>query len=130
MRILVVDDEPDIANFVARVLQARGCACTVLHTAREAFELLASETFEFVLCDLQMPSMSGIELYDALVAAGNPAAARIAFLTGSANSPAHQDFFRRSGRPYLEKPFDVQRLKAFVDELAATQAGPTPLPVP
>ncbi|MBI3890723.1 MAG: response regulator [Candidatus Wallbacteria bacterium] len=107
MRVLVVDDETDIGAFAARVLEARDLACTVVSAAREARELLSTEAFDLVLSDLQMPQMSGIELHYSLVAAGNPAAGRMAFLTGSANSPMHQTFFRRIGGPYLEEPFDV-----------------------
>lgn len=61
-RILVVDDEVDLASSCQRLLQSKGFEVQVASSAEEALEKVASTEFHLVLTDLKMPGMGGMEL--------------------------------------------------------------------
>jgi EAL domain-containing protein (putative c-di-GMP-specific phosphodiesterase class I) len=60
--VLVVDDEPFFVRAVARVLSAAGFSVTTAHNGAEAADAIASQAFEAILSDIQMPELSGVEL--------------------------------------------------------------------
>jgi signal transduction histidine kinase len=109
-RVLVVDDEPAISAVVRRLL--RGEHEVVGFTdAREALERLKTDAaFDVILCDVMMPSMSGMEFYQRLVSRLPLLAARTVFMSGGVfHSPA-KEFLRSVTHPVLEKPFETQAL--------------------
>ena len=61
-RILVVDDERAIRELVRRLLERAGYLCATAGSGAEADQLLAHESFELLLADLQMPGESGLDL--------------------------------------------------------------------
>jgi PAS domain S-box-containing protein len=113
-RVLVVDDEVMIGTAIRRTLSSEHDV-TPLTSAREALDrILAGERYDVVLCDLMMPVMSGMELYDELVKAAPEQAKRVIFLTGGAFTPKGQAFLDQVPNPRLDKPFDNQALRAIV----------------
>jgi two-component system alkaline phosphatase synthesis response regulator PhoP len=67
-RILIADDEVAIANVVARKLQNAGLETIVATDGQEAYERASAERPDFMITDLQMPGMSGLELCERLTA--------------------------------------------------------------
>jgi DNA-binding response OmpR family regulator len=63
MKILIIDDERDIGFILGFELRGLGHDCVTCDSAFEAVEYLKSETPDVILCDFQMPKMSGLELY-------------------------------------------------------------------
>ncbi|NUQ76647.1 MAG: PAS domain S-box protein [Polyangiaceae bacterium] len=115
-RVLVVDDEAMIGAAIRRTLSSEHDV-TPLTSAREALNrILAGERYDVVLCDLMMPVMSGMELYDELVEKAPEQAKRIIFLTGGAFTPKGQAFLDQVPNPRLDKPFDNQNLRSMVRE--------------
>jgi signal transduction histidine kinase/CheY-like chemotaxis protein len=115
-RILVVDDEPLVAQAVARALAAQHEVAIALG-AREALALLENgESFDLVLCDLMMPEMSGMDLHAALAAHAPTLLPKIVFLTGGAFTPRAAAFLDTVPNPRIEKPFDPRALRALVRE--------------
>ena len=62
VRILVVDDETGLCDFIRHYLTSRGFEVEVAFRAQEALEILNQRTFHIVLADIMMPSMDGLEL--------------------------------------------------------------------
>ena len=60
--VLVVDDEPTIAEIVARYLDRAGYRTRVAHDGREAIELAETERPDLVVLDLMLPRMDGLEV--------------------------------------------------------------------
>jgi signal transduction histidine kinase/CheY-like chemotaxis protein len=111
-RVLVVDDEPAVASATARVLSREHVVLTE-HTAHGALQRLAGgERFDVVFCDLMMPQMSGMELYDAVASLDPAQAARVVFLSGGAFTASAREFLERVPNPRMDKPFDSEALRA------------------
>ena len=121
-RVLVIDDEPLILKTLGRVLD-KDHDVVLLENAAEALELLrGGARFDVVVCDLMMPEVTGMDLYDALAAEQPATAARMVFVTGGVFSGRAREFLDRISNRRLEKPFDLRLLRAIVLELVAEHA--------
>src|SRR2546422_9488200 len=61
-KILVVDDEQSMTQFLSIVLRKEGCQVTTVNNGREALEKARAENFDVVITDIKMPGMDGIQL--------------------------------------------------------------------
>ena len=118
-RILIVEDDPEAALFAVHVLANRG-RFEVTHTADPAVALwlAATEHWDLLLTDLDLPAMTGLELLDALrtVAPGLPVAVM------SAHAPVTTDAIQAD--EYLEKPLRVDHLIATATAMIARGRRP------
>ncbi len=120
LRLLVVDDESAIGRTLAIGL-ADDFDVTAATTGREALELLTTEDrFDVVLCDLMMPEISGMEVYERVVERTPAMASRFVFVTGGAFTERARKFVERVGAPALEKPFELTALSPLLRGLAAS----------
>jgi CheY-like chemotaxis protein len=110
-RILVVEDEPTVAQLIADVLREEGHQVDCVLDSREGLAQLRRNTYSLVICDLRMPHVDGREFYRQLAASGNPLQHRFVFVTGDTLAPHTLEFLESSGMPYLAKPFLVEELK-------------------
>ncbi len=116
-RVLLVDDEPMILESLRRALARH--EVLALTRAREALDrIVAGERFDVIFCDLIMPGMSGMELLRGASRAVPEQAARIVFTTGGAFTARAREFLDRAKNPCIEKPFDLRRLHALIQEIA------------
>jgi CheY-like chemotaxis protein len=114
-RVLVVDDDPLVADAIALMLSGAHDV-TVVHSGQQALALIArGERYDVILCDVMMPVMSGADLHVRLTAVAPSEAERMVFITGCVSMPASRAFLDRVANPCLEKPFDVHVLRALVD---------------
>jgi PAS domain S-box-containing protein len=112
-RILILDDEPQVASVLARMLRVHHV--TVVNQASEALKLLASGNhFDVIFSDLMMPQMSGMEFYDQLARQHPDVVGRVVFLTGGAFTPAALAFLERVSNHRLTKPFEPESIEAIV----------------
>ncbi|MGA8024113.1 MAG: ATP-binding protein, partial [Candidatus Acidiferrales bacterium] len=81
-RILVVEDEPTVAQLIVDVLREEGHQVEAVLDSREGLTRLSRARYDLVICDLRMPRLDGPAFYDALVRAGSSAQDRIMFVTG------------------------------------------------
>jgi PAS domain S-box-containing protein len=113
-RVLVVDDEPLIGKSVQLLLSTRHDVVP-LTSAREAYDrLISGERWDAVLCDLMMPEMTGMDLYERLEKRSPELARRMVFLTGGAFTPRARAFLEQARNPRVEKPFDEETLAAAI----------------
>jgi CheY-like chemotaxis protein len=112
-RVLVVDDEPAIGIMLKRMLAA-SCEVTVANDGRAALALLLEPgaRHDVVLCDLTMPLISGLALFERVHEARPELARSFAFMTGGFFG---EELRERAGDvPRLEKPFTAAELAAVV----------------
>jgi nitrogen-specific signal transduction histidine kinase len=116
-RVLVVDDEVQVASAIRRTLQ-RHHEVVVLTSPLEAqARLLGGERFDVILCDLMMPELSGMELFQSLARGAPELAGRVVFLTGGAFTPQTREFLATVECPRMDKPFSPEELRALVQSL-------------
>jgi two-component system NtrC family sensor kinase len=113
-RILVVEDEPTVAQLIADVLEEDGHMVEVVLDSREGLSRASRFGYDLIICDLRMPRIDGRAFYRSLVHSGHPAQLRILFVTGDTLSPRTLDFLGETGLPCLAKPFLVEELKSIV----------------
>jgi len=105
----VVDDEPDVAELVVLILGNAGYEMEAVHSGRAALARLAAETYDLVICDLVMPEVNGIAVFEAVQRRPEPRP-RMVFLSGYYDAGGYEDFLSQSGVPTLPKPFDFKAL--------------------
>ena len=113
-RILVVEDEPTVAQLIADVLSEEGHVVDRILDSREGLGMVRARRYDLVICDLRMPHLDGRAFYRQLAQDENPLQHRLIFVTGDILAPRTVDFLRRCGLPYLAKPFLVEELKDIV----------------
>jgi two-component system, cell cycle sensor histidine kinase and response regulator CckA len=119
-RVLVVDDEPAVAQAIARTL--RGHDVITETDPRVALaRIAAGEQFDVFFCDVMMPGMTGVDVYEALSPVNPQLASKIVFLTGGTFSPRTTEFLERVGNLVVTKPFRPAALRELVAERTREQ---------
>jgi CheY-like chemotaxis protein/anti-sigma regulatory factor (Ser/Thr protein kinase) len=113
--ILVIDDETDVRELVADVLEARGYAVTVAADGQEGIARFETGRFDLVLTDLGMPDVNGWEV--ARVVKSVRSDVPVLLLTGWADAVDPSDRARVDG--VVKKPFDLTQLETAVDAALA-----------
>jgi len=123
-RVLVVDDEAELAGVMREMLESAGYEVSTAESGAVALELLGAARFDAVVSDLRMPDMDGAALWREICAHHTALAGRLLFVTGDTLSPAAAEFFGRSGCEGLDKPFSKAELLTKV--AAVLQRGAAP----
>jgi CheY-like chemotaxis protein len=107
-RVVIIDDEPQLAKiFGARL--AKEFDVQIFTSGRAALEhLLAGDGYDLVFCDLMMPDVSGMQVFETLRAARPGLERRIVFMTGGVFDPAVAEFLSSVPNDCVDKPFDVR----------------------
>lgn len=116
-RVMIVEDEPTVAQLIADVLQDGGFHVEVVTEGRRAPERAAASEFDMVICDVRMPGLDGPHFYRSLALAGNPLKDRFLFVTGDALAAQTKEFLEKNGLPYVAKPFRVEELMEKVERV-------------
>ena len=117
-RLLVVDDDHDLAELLREVLTYENCEVDIAVNGMEAMDNLYAHDYEAILCDLMMPRVDGEALYNDVTRQFPYLCDRFLFITGQASRKAgFSDFIYRTGNYLIEKPFDIQELRRAVREI-------------
>jgi CheY-like chemotaxis protein len=123
-RVLLVDDEPLVAQTMERLLR-RDYDVTTAMCGQEAIAHIASGSrFDAIVSDVMMPNMTGIELLEQLQQVAPDQAPRLIFLSGGAFTPRTRERLDELGALQLEKPVSAKDLRACV--LRVVNAGRAP----
>ncbi|WP_343079969.1 hybrid sensor histidine kinase/response regulator [Ostreiculturibacter nitratireducens] len=122
--ILVVDDEPDVADLIREILTKDGYEVDSAASAREAIGLLRERTYSLVLSDLNMPGMNGREFYETIQRDFPGLARRVGFVTGDTMSPQVRGFLESAGCPFLEKPIAPGELRKLAHKMQEAMQNP------
>lgn len=115
-RILVIEDEPGVRTLFAHLLEDEFDIIT-LGSGREAIELLdVDAAFDAVVCDVMMPDVSGVDVYERVSAARPGFERSFIFITGGPFSRRAQKFLATVENRCLQKPFDLRELEALLRE--------------
>ncbi len=125
--VYIVDDDADVREAMAWLLRSRRLPSEVFDSA-EAFEAALAERAPIgqpscLLLDVRMPGMSGLALFDLLVARGATATLPVIFLTGHADVPTAVDAVKRGAFDFCEKPFSDNALVDRIEQALAQSAA-------
>jgi diguanylate cyclase (GGDEF)-like protein len=113
-RVLVVDDDVDIARFVRLTLQMEGFDVVIAHDGEAAIEMVAATQPDLVILDVMMPGLSGVEVTRRLRAEAMTSALPIIMLTAKSQSVDKVVGLTAGADDYIVKPFDAMELVARV----------------
>ena len=120
LAVLIVDDEPEVAELIAEILQLDGHETLIRNNGQRALDAVGLTDFDVILSDLRMPDYDGPWLLGALRDKHPELVDRIAFVTGDTLSSDIASFLKESGRPHIEKPITPKEVRNLVTLL--TQA--------
>jgi len=118
-RLLVVDDEAEIAELMRSMLESAGFEVATAESGAVALELLDAARFDAIVSDLRMPDMDGAALWRAVRERQPLLSRRMLFVTGDTLSPEAQQFLGKARSASLDKPFAKADLLAAVQTLLA-----------
>jgi DNA-binding response OmpR family regulator len=123
MRVLVVEDEADLADAVARGLRREGYAVDVAYDGDEALDKAAVNAYDVVCLDLNLPGTDGIEVVRRIRADQQRQPPRVLMLTARDRTSDRVIGLDEGADDYLVKPFDFDELTARVRALLRRDAG-------
>lgn len=124
MRILVVDDDPKLRQFVGRGLEESGHACRLVASAEAALTALSEEgvgSFDAMLLDVLMPGRDGYALCEEL--RENGVAVPIVFVTSRRTVEDRVRGLRLGADDYVQKPFEFDELLARLEAVHRRQVA-------
>ena len=124
MRVLVVEDEPMLAEAIAVGLRRETMAVDVVDNGAAALERIDVHAYDVVVLDRDLPGVSGDDVCRALVEAGAPC--RIVMLTAARSLTDTVEGLNLGADDYLTKPFRFPELVARIRALH--RRGPTTVP--
>jgi two-component system copper resistance phosphate regulon response regulator CusR len=119
MRVLLVEDERKVADFIARGLRAERLAVDVAYDGGSGWELASGVDYDLLILDLMLPGMSGTELLRRYRSAGREAPVLVLTARDATNDKVEN--FEAGADDYLTKPFAFAELKVRVKALLRRQ---------
>lgn len=121
MRMLVIEDDDRIADFLIRALKAEGHNVTRLDSGREVVSVVRNGDFEFILLDLMLPGTSGLEVCQEL--RFRKINTPIIMLTAMDSTEDIIHGLKMGADDYITKPFDLDELMARIETVCRRQQG-------
>lgn len=115
-RLLVVDDEKDLLELLARRLKRKGYEVESAHTAEEAVQLLKNQVFDIGIYDIRLPKMDGITLLKETK--GMQPEMEIVVLTGHGTIETAIEAMKFGAYDYLTKPYNLAELEITIQKAA------------
>ena len=127
--VLVVDDDQTFRSRLCRAFRDRGCEAHEAATKEETLQLASDASPDFVLLDLKMPGISGLDLIQGIKDLDSTIA--VIILTGYGSIPTAMQALKLGADHYLSKPADAEQILEAYRELNTDPTGKhTPTTVP
>ena len=126
MRVLIIEDEPQLARHVSRAISRNGHDPTVSHNGEEGLRLALQQNTDLIILDLNLPGMDGLSLLSRLRESRSPA--RVLILTARGELENRIKGLKAGADDYLSKPFSMDELVARVEALGRRVAVPVAAP--
>ena len=119
IRILILDDEADVAELNAEILTRAGYQVDVFNHANKATTAMRQADYGLVLSDLNMPEVDGRGFFEIIKQEFAHMIDRTGFVTGDTMGRSSQTFLAEANRPCIEKPVSPKELRTFVADIIA-----------
>jgi PAS domain S-box-containing protein len=124
--ILILDDEPVLAEMLGEILGHAGHRSTLCHSPLEALRQLDHEHFDVILSDFRMPALDGRQFYQRVLQMNSALASRVIFLTGDVVNEETRKFLSSVGNPCITKPFQMRVVEATVNRVLLQHQAAAP----
>jgi CheY-like chemotaxis protein/anti-sigma regulatory factor (Ser/Thr protein kinase) len=108
--VLVVDDEELVTSLIGGILEGEGYDADFVSNGEEALSRIKERGYSFIICDIKMPNMNGMEFYKRVREMAPGLAGKMLFMTGDPSTET-LDFIVSTGNGYLSKPFKIEDFK-------------------
>ena len=115
LKILIVDDEEDIAEVLQDRLEACGFNVVSAGTGVEALKKLSGEKIDGIFLDIKMPGMDGLETLGEIRKKDKEVP--VIIITASSNKSAAAEALSRKANDYILKPFDWGEMKTKIERV-------------
>jgi two-component system NtrC family sensor kinase len=119
-RVLLVDDDIDLLLTWQELLQAHDYETSTAENGANALKVMKNREVDAILCDLDMPELSGDLLYMEVGRTRPQLLNRFIFITGNTENPTYENFLKSTRAPVLSKPLSLELL---LEKLRAVLAG-------
>ena len=126
LRVLMVDDEIELLDAMVESLGKFGHSVVGVTSGVSALERLKSENFDVVLSDLRMRGMDGPKFYKLACELQPRMRDRFVFITGDALTDRVLQFLDRVALPQVNKPFDIETVRAVIRSFERIDHEPRP----
>jgi DNA-binding NtrC family response regulator len=113
-RILVVDDEPSMLEFLGLLLEEAGYDVSTAGSVAEGRKTFSEGDFDLVLCDIIMPDGNGLDLLRDIKA--HNSSTSVIMMTAYTSTKSAIEAMKRGAYDYVSKPFDVDELKVVIQK--------------
>lgn len=114
-RVLVIDDEAGIRRALVRALAEH--EVEVAASGRDGLAMALHGGYDIIFCDLMMPEMTGMEVFDRVRRQSEEIAERMVFITGGAFTKRARTFLEAAPNLRIKKPFDLVEIRAVMADL-------------
>lgn len=125
-RVVVADDEPDIADLLTMSLELSGYEVRTAYDGEEARELVLQTLPDLVILDWMMPKMTGIDVLNSLRARPQTREIPIVMLSAKASDTDVWNGWEAGANYYMTKPFEFESLLRYITYLETGADQPTP----
>jgi DNA-binding NtrC family response regulator len=120
VRILVVDDDRELANGLVEHLSGLGYSAAAAYTGREGLSRFENGDFQLVITDLKMPDMDGMELLEAVKYWDRRAVVMV--ITGYGTIESAVKAIKNGAYDYITKPIKMEELEVIIERAAVRYA--------
>lgn len=115
--ILVTDDDTDHRESIMELLELEGYVVETARNGLEALGIIQSKQLDLILCDINMPIMTGLELLSTLRAVESTSKIPFILITGNNSSSVIQQASQLGATGYILKPMDVDTLLRLLQQI-------------
>jgi CheY-like chemotaxis protein len=115
LNILIVDDQPDVADILGKLIETDGHSVTVTYDGREALKVSQDKRFDIVFTDISMDGLSGIALTEYLI--GQDSEALVIAITGHIGNDEINQALKAGAKAFLRKPFRKKEIDEVIEKL-------------
>jgi len=109
--VLIIDDEEIVLKSISKLLRKNGYDVLICHSGEEALEKIKKDSVNLIVCDIRMPTMSGVETLKGirdLLKEKNQEPVPEIVITGYAEDQTNKEIEALKVAEYIYKPFDVR----------------------